>query len=167
MSDNELYSAADKLFKAHSRWEDVGDADATGWAPQLWNALQQNGFSDVPVPEQLGGRDPAPAAQPGRDGPHGGGAKVVAALSADGRRCRRGAPRVGFVASCSRPDVQTSAHQSVELVDSEHTRSTTTMKMVYKGKSGDSTTKSSSHFVKADGGKLRPGDRPVIVEEKQ
>ena len=55
MSDDELYSAADKLFATHSRWEDVGDADATGWAPQLWNALQQNGFSDVPVPEELGG----------------------------------------------------------------------------------------------------------------
>lgn len=55
MSDNQLYAAADKLFAAHSRWEDAGDADATGWAPQLWNALQQHGFSDVPVPEELGG----------------------------------------------------------------------------------------------------------------
>jgi hypothetical protein len=69
--------------------------------------------------------------------------------------------------SCSRPGVETSAHQVVELVDSEHTRSTTTMKMVYKGKSGESSTKSSSHFVKSDCGKLKPGDRPVIVEEKQ
>ncbi|OBK65197.1 acyl-CoA dehydrogenase family protein [Mycobacterium sp. 1165178.9] len=55
MSDNELYTAADKLFATHSRWEDVGHADTTGWAPQLWNALQQNGFSEVPVPEELGG----------------------------------------------------------------------------------------------------------------
>ena len=69
--------------------------------------------------------------------------------------------------SCSRRDVQTSAHQVVELVDSEHTRGTTTMKMVYKGKSGDSTTKSSSHFVKSDCGKLKPGDPPMITEEKQ
>ena len=69
--------------------------------------------------------------------------------------------------SCSRPNVETSAHQVVELVDAEHTRSTTTMKMVYKGKTGDSTTKSSSHFVKSDCGKLKPGDRPVITEEKQ
>ena len=69
--------------------------------------------------------------------------------------------------SCSRPNVETSAHQVVELADSEHTRSTTTMKMVYKGKSGESTTKSSSHFVKSDCGKLKPGDRPVIIEEKQ
>ena len=69
--------------------------------------------------------------------------------------------------SCSRRDVQTSAHQVVELVDSEHTRGTTTMKMVYKGKSGDSTTKSSSHFVKSECGKLKPGDPPMITEEKQ
>ena len=69
--------------------------------------------------------------------------------------------------SCSRPGVETSAHQVVELVDSEHIRSTTTMKMVYKGKSGDSSTKSSSHFVKSDCGKLKPGDPPVIIEEKQ
>jgi acyl-CoA dehydrogenase len=50
MSDNELYGLASKLFDEYS-----GDADATGWAPQLWNALQQSGFSDVPVPEELGG----------------------------------------------------------------------------------------------------------------
>jgi acyl-CoA dehydrogenase len=55
MSDNELYGAATKLFATHSRWEDVGEAEATGWAPQLWNALQQSGFSDVPVPEEQGG----------------------------------------------------------------------------------------------------------------
>jgi acyl-CoA dehydrogenase len=55
MSDNELYSAAAKLFAAHNRWEDVGEAEATGWAPRLWKALQQSGFSDVPVPEELGG----------------------------------------------------------------------------------------------------------------
>ncbi|MDT5168870.1 MAG: acyl-CoA dehydrogenase, partial [Mycobacterium sp.] len=55
MSDNELYGAAAKLFAAHNRWEDVGEAEATGWAQQLWKALQQSGFSDVPVPEELGG----------------------------------------------------------------------------------------------------------------
>src|SRR6201997_1141245 len=55
MSDNELYGMAAKLFAAHSRWQDVGEAEATGWAQQLWKALQQTGFSDVPVPEELGG----------------------------------------------------------------------------------------------------------------
>jgi len=55
MTDNELYGLAAKLFAEHSRWQDVGDAEATGWAPHLWKALQQTGFSDVPVPEELGG----------------------------------------------------------------------------------------------------------------
>ncbi|OBH41982.1 acyl-CoA dehydrogenase family protein [Mycobacterium mantenii] len=55
MSENELYDAAAKLFAAHSRWQDVDEAETTGWAPQLWNALQQSGFSDVPIPERLGG----------------------------------------------------------------------------------------------------------------
>ena len=55
MTDNELYGLAAKMFDEHSRWQDVGDAEATGWAQQLWKALQQNGFSDVPVPEELGG----------------------------------------------------------------------------------------------------------------
>ena len=68
--------------------------------------------------------------------------------------------------SCSRQDVQTSAHQVTELVDSEHSRSTTTMKMIYKGKSGESTTKSSSHFVKSDCGNVKPGDPPIVTEQK-
>lgn len=66
--------------------------------------------------------------------------------------------------SCSRPGVETSARQVVELVDSEHTRATTTMKMVYKGKTGESTTKSSGHFVKSDCGKLKPGDHEIVTE---
>lgn len=55
MSRNELFSLAAKLFAEHSGWEVVGEAEATGWAGQLWDTLQQNGFSDVPVPEELGG----------------------------------------------------------------------------------------------------------------
>jgi acyl-CoA dehydrogenase len=55
MSDNELYGLAAKLFDEHSRWQDVSDAEATGWAEKLWKALQQTGFSDVPIPEELGG----------------------------------------------------------------------------------------------------------------
>src|ERR1700744_6657891 len=49
MSENELYGLAVKLFEEHR------DAEADGWAPNLWKALQQTGFSDVPVPEELGG----------------------------------------------------------------------------------------------------------------
>ena len=55
MSDNELYGLAAKLFDEHSGWQDVSDAEAAGWAENLWKALQQTGFSDVPVPEELGG----------------------------------------------------------------------------------------------------------------
>jgi len=55
MSNNELYGLAAKLFDEHSRWQDVSDAEATGWAENLWKALQQTGFSDVPIPEGLGG----------------------------------------------------------------------------------------------------------------
>lgn len=53
MSDSELYTAATKLFAAHS--QAARDAETAGWAPELWKALQQSGFSDVPVPEELGG----------------------------------------------------------------------------------------------------------------
>ncbi|MGH3633270.1 acyl-CoA dehydrogenase family protein [Mycobacterium sp.] len=55
MSTDELHSIAAKLFDEHSRWEVVGEAEVTGWAEQLWQALQQTGFADVPVPEELGG----------------------------------------------------------------------------------------------------------------
>src|ERR1700757_3787330 len=55
ISDNELYGMAAKLFAAHSRWQDVGEAEASGWPQELWKALQQSGFSDVPVPAELGG----------------------------------------------------------------------------------------------------------------
>src|ERR1700689_3619513 len=37
--------------------------------------------------------------------------------------------------SCSRHEVQTSMHQVLELVDAEHTRGATTLKMTNKGKS--------------------------------
>ena len=66
--------------------------------------------------------------------------------------------------SCSHQNIQTSVHQVLELVDSEHTRGTTTLKMVNEGKSSDSTTKSSGHFVKSDCGKVKPGDPQIITE---
>jgi acyl-CoA dehydrogenase len=55
MSDSQLFALAAKLFDEHSQWHDVRDAEATGWAETLWKALQQTGFCDVPVPEELGG----------------------------------------------------------------------------------------------------------------
>ncbi len=51
----ELYDVATKLFDEHSRWEAVGAAEAAGWSESLWRALQQSGFADVSVPEELGG----------------------------------------------------------------------------------------------------------------
>jgi acyl-CoA dehydrogenase len=55
MSESELYGLAAKLFDEHSRWQDVGEAESSGWAESLWKALQQTGFTDVPIPEALGG----------------------------------------------------------------------------------------------------------------
>ena len=55
MSDSELHSVATKLFDEYCSWEVVGEAEATGWAKQLWLALEQTGFGDVPVPEECGG----------------------------------------------------------------------------------------------------------------
>ncbi|HEU4361557.1 MAG TPA: acyl-CoA dehydrogenase family protein [Mycobacterium sp.] len=55
MSTSELSSAANRLFDEHSGWQAVGAAEAAGWAEQLWEALRQTGFTDVPVPEELGG----------------------------------------------------------------------------------------------------------------
>lgn len=59
--------------------------------------------------------------------------------------------------SCSRPGVHTSAHSFMELLDPEHGRATTTMRMAINGKSSESTTKSTSHFVKSDCGNVKPG----------
>ena len=56
MSDSELRCRAAKLFDEHSGWQNVGDAEATGWADGLWKALRQTGFEVMsPVPEELGG----------------------------------------------------------------------------------------------------------------
>ncbi|MGA8089324.1 MAG: DUF3617 family protein [Terracidiphilus sp.] len=59
--------------------------------------------------------------------------------------------------SCSRPRAQTSAHSLMELLDSEHCRATTTMRMTINGKSSEFTSKSICHFVKSDCGRIKPG----------
>ena len=66
--------------------------------------------------------------------------------------------------SCKRPRVQTSAHSFMELLDSEHGRATTTMRMTIDGKSSESTTKSTSHFIKSDCGSIKPGS-PEITSQ--
>jgi len=64
--------------------------------------------------------------------------------------------------SCNKPEMQTSVHSVVELVDAQHMRGTVTMKMTYKGKASDSTTKSTGSFVKSDCGNIKP-DNPQIT----
>jgi acyl-CoA dehydrogenase len=55
MTGSELHDVATKLFDEYCRWEVVDDAEASGWADELWSALVHTGFGDVPVPEELGG----------------------------------------------------------------------------------------------------------------
>ena len=64
--------------------------------------------------------------------------------------------------SCNKPDMQTSVHNVVELVDAQHMQGTVTMKMPFKGKASDMTTKSTGHFVKSDCGIIKP-DNPEIT----
>ena len=66
--------------------------------------------------------------------------------------------------SCSRPRVQTSAHSLMELLDPEHCRATTTMRMTINGKSSESTSKSTCRFVKSDCGSIKP-DNPEITSQ--
>lgn len=66
--------------------------------------------------------------------------------------------------SCARAHVQTSAHSVLELLDSEHSRGTTTLKMSINGRSNQSTTKSTGRFVKSDCGSIKPGS-PKITSE--
>jgi acyl-CoA dehydrogenase len=55
MTDNELQRVATELFDQHCDWHVVAEAESTGWAEKLWQALRKTGFGDVPVPEELGG----------------------------------------------------------------------------------------------------------------
>jgi hypothetical protein len=66
--------------------------------------------------------------------------------------------------SCNRPNVQMSTHSSLELLDSEHSRGTTTLKMSVNGKSKETTSKSTGRFVKSDCGSIKPGS-PEITSQ--
>jgi hypothetical protein len=66
--------------------------------------------------------------------------------------------------SCNQPEMQTSVHSVVELVDAQHMRGTVTMKMTYKGKASDSTTKSTGRFVKSDCGNIKPGNPEITTQ---
>jgi hypothetical protein len=66
--------------------------------------------------------------------------------------------------SCARAHIQTSAHSVLELLDSEHSRGTTSVKMSINGKSHESVTKSTGRFVKSDCGSITPGS-PEITSQ--
>ena len=61
--------------------------------------------------------------------------------------------------SCDSTGVQVRTHTVMELLDPEHQRTTTNMKVTVNGKSNDSTTKSTGHFLKSDCGSIKPGER--------
>lgn len=66
--------------------------------------------------------------------------------------------------SCNRPNIQMIVHSVVELVDSGHERTTTTMKMTVRGNTKESSTKSTGHFVKSDCGNIKPGNPEVTAQ---
>jgi hypothetical protein len=66
--------------------------------------------------------------------------------------------------SCDRPKVQMTSHGVLEVVDSEHVRSTTTVKMTVDGQTKVSTHKAAASFKKPSCGDVKPGD-PKITSE--
>jgi hypothetical protein len=66
--------------------------------------------------------------------------------------------------SCSKPEMQVSMHSVLELVDAKHERTTSTMKITYKGKAHDSTTKSTGRFIKSDCGNIKPGNPEISTQ---
>ncbi|HEY2468269.1 MAG TPA: DUF3617 family protein [Terracidiphilus sp.] len=66
--------------------------------------------------------------------------------------------------SCNRPNIQMSVHSVLELLDSEHSRGTTAMKMTINGKSNESTTKSTGRFVRSDCGNIKPGGSQITSQ---
>ena len=63
--------------------------------------------------------------------------------------------------SCSSPRVQMTSHGVLEVVDSEHVKSTTNVKMTVQGKTKDSTMKADAHFKNANCGDVKPGDPKI------
>lgn len=55
MNDNQLRDAATTVLGEYCAWEVVAKAESAGWAEELWQVLYQAGFTDVPIPEDLGG----------------------------------------------------------------------------------------------------------------
>jgi len=66
--------------------------------------------------------------------------------------------------SCSSPRVQMTSHGVLEVVDSEHVKSTTNMKMTVQGKTKESTMRAAAHFKSSNCGDVKPGD-PKITSQ--
>lgn len=66
--------------------------------------------------------------------------------------------------SCITPKVQMTSHGVLEVLDSEHVRSTQTMKMTMNGQTRVTTTKAAASFKSPNCGNVTPG-QPKITSE--
>ena len=67
--------------------------------------------------------------------------------------------------SCGNAKVQTSSHGVLEVIDSEHARGTTTMKMTMNGQTKETVAKSSMHFKSSNCGDVKPGQPKTTMME--
>ena len=66
--------------------------------------------------------------------------------------------------ACDTPRVQMTSHGVLEVIDSEHVRSTQTMKMTMDGQTKVTTTKAAASFKSPSCGKVTPGE-PKITSQ--
>src|SRR5215813_7994591 len=64
--------------------------------------------------------------------------------------------------SCNRPRIQMTSHGVLEVVDAEHVRSTTTIKMTMNGKTSVTTGKASAQFKSYSCGDVKPGSPKIL-----
>jgi hypothetical protein len=64
--------------------------------------------------------------------------------------------------SCNVRTVQMTSHGEIEVLDSEHVRGTQTIKMIVRGHSNETNTKSTGHFLSASCGKVKPGSPEIL-----
>jgi len=65
--------------------------------------------------------------------------------------------------SCDRPKVQMTSRGVLDIIDSEHVRSTTTVKMTIDGKTNESSSKGSAQFKSSNCGDIKPGDPKILT----
>ena len=64
--------------------------------------------------------------------------------------------------ACDRANVKMTSHGVLEAIDSEHMRSTTTVKMTMNGKTSETTAKSVAQFKSSSCGDVKPGDPKIL-----